>query len=342
MATRDKGTERWRAEHEAGGPGSRNDTSDYGRSSEYGANFRDSSIYGGDRSQYGRYGTNEHYQGNDAGVPYQANRYGQDGGWYGGEQRYGNEARYGRDTHRDRWNSESRFGGDRWNSDYRYGGEQGRDFYGRERTMSDYRYGGEDGGNAMRDYGATSGNEYRNRMSSWQRESPPDYDSSLWGAGQTYGTRGAMSPGRHASGEEWYANSRYGGPHGYGGQPHESMLQRVGRFFGIGPKGYKRSDTRIQEDVNDALMDDDFVDATHIEVIVKDAEVTLEGFVEDRITKRRAEDVVCNVRGVKDCHNHLKIRPLSQTNINSALAGESSAPTNGSERKDRGRQSSVS
>jgi hypothetical protein len=104
--------------------------------------------------------------------------------------------------------------------------------------------------------------------------------------------------------------SRYSSQDGRGEPRHESMMHRVGRFFGIGPKGYKRADSRIEEEVNDALVDDPFIDATNVVVNVKDAEVTLEGTVDDRMAKRRAEDLAANVRGVRDVHNHLKTVPI--------------------------------
>ena len=77
---------------------------------------------------------------------------------------------------------------------------------------------------------------------------------------------------------------------------------------GKGPLGYTRSDDRIREDVNEALTDDDHVDATHIEVVVHDGEVTLTGTAEDRRQKRLAEDVTERISGVRDVHNHLRIR----------------------------------
>lgn len=319
MAMKERNYERWRNENEgpSGGPGARDDVSDHGRSSEYGSNFRDQSIYGSDRGRYGASDRhNEHYQGNDAGVPYRQNRYGQeDGGWYGGNaQRYGRDASFGRDANRDRWSSDNRYArdegriaSDRWSGDSERWGNSNSHASSYQNRISGGAYG---------QYGTSRG-------------SLPDYDSSLYGAGSTRSN-------------EWPYDSRYSG------QKDETMLQKVGRFFGIGPKGYKRSDTRIQEDVNDALMDDAFVDATRIEVLVKDAEVTLEGYVEDRDTKRRAEDVVCNVRGVKDCHNHLRIRPMSQANVDAAFAtgDTTSSPNNGASANERSReknrQSSVS
>jgi hypothetical protein len=75
-----------------------------------------------------------------------------------------------------------------------------------------------------------------------------------------------------------------------------------------GPKNGYRSDDRIKEDVNDALTFRGDLDATDIEVSVKDGEVTLEGTVRDRHSKRIAEEVVEGIRGVHDVHNRLTIR----------------------------------
>lgn len=76
---------------------------------------------------------------------------------------------------------------------------------------------------------------------------------------------------------------------------------------GRGPSGYARSTDRIAEDVNEALMDDHDVDATHVQVSVQDGEVTLEGTVTSRAQKRRAEDVAEHCRGIHDVHNRLRI-----------------------------------
>jgi hypothetical protein len=67
---------------------------------------------------------------------------------------------------------------------------------------------------------------------------------------------------------------------------------------GRGPCGYKRSDDRIREDVNDRLTDDPWIDASDIEVSVSSAEVTLDGTVNNRSDKRRAEDIAESVSGV--------------------------------------------
>jgi osmotically-inducible protein OsmY len=77
---------------------------------------------------------------------------------------------------------------------------------------------------------------------------------------------------------------------------------------GRGPKGYTRSDERIREDVNDRLTDDGWLDASDIEVQVSSAEVTLTGQVNSREEKRRAEDIVEAVSGVKHVQNNLRVK----------------------------------
>ncbi len=79
------------------------------------------------------------------------------------------------------------------------------------------------------------------------------------------------------------------------------------RYAGQGPSTYKRSDARIEEDVNERLTDDHHVDAREISVAVKEGEVTLNGTVVDRLHKRRAEDVVDGVAGVTHVQNNLRI-----------------------------------
>ena len=71
-------------------------------------------------------------------------------------------------------------------------------------------------------------------------------------------------------------------------------------YSGRGPKGYKRSDERIREEVSDRLMDDHRVDASDITVEVKDGEVTLTGTVPDREQKCSAEELVDRVNGVTE------------------------------------------
>ena len=97
----------------------------------------------------------------------------------------------------------------------------------------------------------------------------------------------------------------------------ESTKDSVKSFFGKGPKGYKRSDDRICEDVCEALYNDRHVDASEIEVKVKDGEVTLSGTAPSRFMKRHAEDCAENVSGVKDVRNEIRVQ--STTDRSSTL-----------------------
>lgn len=112
------------------------------------------------------------------------------------------------------------------------------------------------------------------------------------GGRDTYGARF----GHRDTGEEPRGGvRRHGGP---------SAPDHRGR----GPKGYKRSDQRIEEDVNDRLTDDPRVDASEVQVHVQNGEVTLTGTVDSREARRRAEDVAEDVSGVTYVMNNLRVR----------------------------------
>lgn len=130
-----------------------------------------------------------------------------------------------------------------------------------------------------------------------------------------------------AFGNDWERSERHRGMRGMRDDrdmdmrddDHPSLWDRVkgalggGTFSGRGPKNWARSDERIREDVCECLTYHPNVDATEIDVLVKDGEVTLTGVVHDRMSKRLAEDIVEDVRGVKDVHNQLRVvRPTAQ------------------------------
>jgi osmotically-inducible protein OsmY len=195
----------------------------------------------------------------------------------------------------------------------RPGGEFGQGYpnrYSREnqwagRTEEDERY----------------GRDRDNREGSWRREGREQYAGShhpedfsrayneTWrnrGYGQgwmgsEYIGRGDRSPSSEYGG---YGRGAYGRERDYERRDWSAIR---GRFAGRGPSGYQRSDERIREDINDRLTDDPYIDATHIRVAVKGGEVTLEGNVDDRESKRRAEDLVEAITGVKDVRNQIRV-----------------------------------
>jgi PleD family two-component response regulator len=93
---------------------------------------------------------------------------------------------------------------------------------------------------------------------------------------------------------------------------------------GRGPKGYRRSDDRIREDVNEELTRHPDIDPSDIEVRVEQCEVTLTGTVDHRHAKRLAEDLAERVSGVTEVHNQIRVKSGLGEKISNMLgAGES-------------------
>lgn len=79
-------------------------------------------------------------------------------------------------------------------------------------------------------------------------------------------------------------------------------------YRGKGPKGYKRSSERIREEACEILTRSHDLDASNIDVVIQDDILVLDGEVSSRHDKRLAEDLVENISGVRDVHNHLVIQ----------------------------------
>lgn len=87
---------------------------------------------------------------------------------------------------------------------------------------------------------------------------------------------------------------------------HSRSLQDRG-YRGVGPKNYQRSDDRIREDLCDHLCDAWDVDASEIDIKVRNGIATLTGSVRERSMKHRAEDLAERIPGVLDVENQLKV-----------------------------------
>lgn len=74
---------------------------------------------------------------------------------------------------------------------------------------------------------------------------------------------------------------------------------------GKAPRNFNISDRRLFEQICQDLTDDDALDASLIEVKVEGGVVTLQGEVEDRFSKKRAEEIAESITGVKDIFNYL-------------------------------------
>jgi osmotically-inducible protein OsmY len=82
----------------------------------------------------------------------------------------------------------------------------------------------------------------------------------------------------------------------------------TGRYAGRGPKNYRRSDARIMDDVCERLTRHPDIDASDVEVDVKDCIVTLRGHVDSRRTRRLAEEIIDDIPGVTDVKNEITVQ----------------------------------
>ena len=87
----------------------------------------------------------------------------------------------------------------------------------------------------------------------------------------------------------------------------------------------RRSDERIREEVSEALSAHGDIDASEIEVDVKDGMITLTGTVESRQIKRLVEDTVEGISGVQDVKNELRV----MSSIENARSTSSDTTTDG-------------
>jgi osmotically-inducible protein OsmY len=239
---------------------------------------------------------------------------------------------------RDRWEDERRnrmVGDDQSRSDY--SGEYGRDRWNRS---------GNTGAAAPRGYGngdyGRSDMRGDRRTHDWEVG-----DRHYKGQDESYGrSRWQDAHGNRSTGRaDWFTSQDYGqgvgawggragyapGSAGYSGggawredDPRgfvDRAVDEVRSWFGDdeaerrrerdhrgrGPSDYIRTDERIREDANDRLTDHSMIDARQISVSVTEGEVTLTGTVNSRSEKRRAEDCVEDVSGVKHVQNNLRI-----------------------------------
>ncbi|MCQ4165591.1 BON domain-containing protein [Tahibacter harae] len=121
--------------------------------------------------------------------------------------------------------------------------------------------------------------------------------------------------GRYAGGPPHY---RAGYAEAIAGAPGAGAYGRPrGRpgedFRGRGPRGYVRSDERVREDVSECLAEDPYVDASNIDVVVREGVVTLSGSIAQRRLKHRAEDLAGACRGVREVDNRLRVAPYPET-----------------------------
>jgi osmotically-inducible protein OsmY len=338
---------------------SERDEEDYGRrrSSEYGGSYqrRSEGRYRDDDSdkESERY-SREGQFGREYGPRYSSGqsrerRYGDEyGGRYSSQQ--GREPRYsdeygGRYSSRGRGEGSSRgeyrggysssgrspyrregYASDRWDEELGYAGSRDRAYENYDRSYGDEGgYGLSSGGYSQRyNYprGYRSGERYADRGRS-------EYQGGQYWCGPERGYEGER--GRDYDWQEdrgWWDRTSDEVASWFGDKDAErrrQMDRQRQQLRGRGPKGYRRSDERIKEDVNDRLSEG-YLDASEIEVIVMNAEVTLTGSVDSRENKRLAEDIAESVSGVSNVENRLRV---TQSSLDRPLLGTTGTQTTG-------------
>jgi osmotically-inducible protein OsmY len=237
-------------------------------------------------------------------------------GEYGG-RRYSGGSNYGRGSGRS-YDRESSSGGGRESGREGYWGrgwENERDDDRRESRYGSYGRSGAERGysEGMRDYSAQRYNYptgFRSTESYGERDRSYDYDRDR------YDDR---------EGRGWWDRASDAVASWFGDEEAERRrrMDQQREHRGRGPKGYRRSDERIKEDVNDRLSDDYYLDASEVEVVVANSEVTLTGTVNSREDKRRAEDIAESVSGVTNVENRLRVKQGRYGDYSSTSTGTS-------------------
>ena len=200
---------------------------------------------------------------------------------------HGNEwrGRSGGQYDQTNYGNENRYGSNRYGNDYNPGGygkvgNTGGSFYdtGNYGNRSDHDRNG--------DYGSSYNQRQRNYDAGNYRENMRG-DRDWWDR-----TRDEVS--------SWFGDDD--------AERRRDMDRRYeGEHKGKGPRGYQRSSERIREDVCDRLSEDPFVDASDIDVKVEGTEVVLSGTVASKEAKRRAEDLVESISGVRNVENRIRV-----------------------------------
>jgi osmotically-inducible protein OsmY len=144
------------------------------------------------------------------------------------------------------------------------------------------------------------------------------------GRGQDYGRGGGYGEGQERG---WWDRASDEVASWFGDEEAERRrrMDEQRPYRGRGPKGYKRSDERIKEDINDRLSEG-YIDATEIEVVVQGGEVTLTGTVNSRSDKRRAEDIAEDVSGVTNVENRIRVKDRSAGSYPTSHVGAYGSP----------------
>lgn len=275
-----------------------------------------------DRTQRGYGRQEEQFQ---SGRGYESDRFNEQmgDGWRG----YGDQDSGWQPSRESRFGSERNYGGQ---SDYTFGGNDRLDNprytggYGPSRVEREREFGGD--------------TRYERTGATNRGYAGPSFDTSDGAGSQLAARHGEWRGG--IDGNPSRENRDYRNTWGGGATGHGGFLERAGEavsswfsddddgrrergYRGHGPSGYTRSDDRIREDVCDALTEDYAVDARNVQVKVANGEVTLDGTVTSRDQKRRAEDCVERLSGIRHVQNNLRVQESTSWSGTDTTASQS-------------------
>ncbi len=116
------------------------------------------------------------------------------------------------------------------------------------------------------------------------------------------GDTGAMGSGGGSVGFNEFGDRGAGG--GGGSGPGGSTATRRPRTV---PKGFRRTDERVCDEVCERLAEARDLDVSEVTVEVGSGIVTLSGTVSDRRAKYRVEDIAEQVMGVDEVRNNIRV-----------------------------------
>lgn len=161
-------------------------------------------------------------------------------------------------------------------------------------------------GDPYADEGKYSGSRHEGYGLTGQRYGHEEEFSSPGGPQMNWEGRGQRHPqydwpsrGTHEGREQGYggwSGSNEHGPGQWGGSGGQRYM----------PKGYKRSDERLQEDICERLSRSG-LDVSEVSVSVSEGRVTLEGSVNERYMKHAIEDCADDCMGVESVENRIRV-----------------------------------
>lgn len=263
------------------------------------------------RSEYGQqdsaFGSRQAEQFDDG------SSYRQDDGWSGGSS--------------GGWSGESGNSADRYRDYGHTAGSSRDDYTGRpssNRSRTDFStgraFGSDDRYNSSTQYDQGNYGRSGTRGGSYGSGRSDFGSNRSYESGQSYDRNRSYARGDYASDNDRGFLERAGDEIASWFGDEDAARRRKADHRGKGPSGYTRSDERILEDTCDRLTEDWDLDARNIQVTVNGGEVTLDGTVDDRGAKRRAEDIVQEISGVGHVQNNLRLQTKT-------LASDSTSPT---------------